>query len=242
MRNRKSDLFITFEGGEGAGKTTLIQNLHRKLSEEQYDVIVTREPGGSVLGNKIREWLLTKNQEVAIGQVSELLLFLAARAQHIEELIKPALQANKIVLCDRFNDSTIAYQGGARHLGVSFVQQLCNQLCGDPLPKLTFYLNLDPEVGLKRRLQENKQEGIGSPQEKAHLGAQEGLEQIIGSFDRIESEHLDFHKCVQETFLLLAKQNPERIIIVDAAQAIDTVFDTVYKAIKDRAFTQGNQR
>src|SRR4051794_22275889 len=104
-------MFISFEGGEGAGKTTLISSLEKELTLCGYDIVVTREPGGSKLGNHIRQWLLNRDFDTPVGNKAELLLFLAARAQHIEELIHPALVAGKIVLCDRFNDSTVAYQG-----------------------------------------------------------------------------------------------------------------------------------
>lgn len=122
--------FVTLEGGEGAGKSSLVSFLAQLLKERGYEVVVTREPGGTPLGEMIRHWLLTHQDSIQIGDQAELLLFLAARAQHIEEIIKPALEAGKIVLCDRFNDSTVAYQGVARRLDPVYVQQLCDLVCG----------------------------------------------------------------------------------------------------------------
>ena len=122
---KSHSLFITFEGGEGAGKSTLLKKLAHDLNQKGYEVVITREPGGSLLGKQIRQWLLNRNESILIHSVPELLLFLADRAQHLEEVIKPALANGKVVICDRFNDSTVAYQGAARGLGVEFVQNLC---------------------------------------------------------------------------------------------------------------------
>lgn len=213
MPNKKTPLFITFEGGEGAGKTTLIHKLDTALQSQGYSVVRTREPGGSRLGEFIRGWLLNQDSHVAIGFKAELLLFLAARAQHLEDLIQPALQQGKIVLCDRFNDSTIVYQGIARGLGQGFVENLCNLVCGTTQPNLTLFLDLDPKVGLIRtqRL------------EKEHAKA--------GEMDRIESEKEEFHHLVRRGFQSLAQQYPHRIHTLDAMQPEPQVYAEALKII-----------
>src|SRR5580658_5141815 len=149
--------FVTFEGGEGSGKTTLLAQLSDVLTQQGYQVVNTREPGGTPLGETIRHWVLHQDPIKRIGNKAELLLFLAARAQHIEEVILPALQEGKIVLCDRFNDSTVAYQGWARGLGIKYVQKLCRLICGKVIPQLTLFLNVSPEVGLARSCQLHKE-------------------------------------------------------------------------------------
>lgn len=196
--NHHKGHFITLEGGEGSGKTTLLHQLATFLVQRGYEVLTTREPGGSDLGETIRNWLLHQDASVSIGHKAELLLFLAARTQHLEEKILPALQAGQVVLCDRFNDSTIAYQGGARGLGIQYVQELCDLVCGSMTPQLTLLLNVSPEIGLAR----------SRGMQKEHAAA--------GELDRIESETLAFHHKIQDTFELLAKKEPLRIYTIDA--------------------------
>ncbi|EFB42445.1 hypothetical protein pah_c008o058 [Parachlamydia acanthamoebae str. Hall's coccus] len=202
---KKCPCFITFEGGEGAGKTTLIQQVEADLKQLGYDVVSTREPGGSSLGNTIRQWLLQQNTKTSISIKAELLLFLAARAQHIEELILPSLTKGKIVLCDRFNDSTIAYQGVARGLGLEAVQNLCKFVCGNVVPDLTIYLDIDPHVGLTRTRHAAKEDAP------------------MGSIDRIESEKLEFHEHVRQGFFKLIHQNPSRYHVIDASMSPELV-------------------
>ncbi|HRD55508.1 MAG TPA: dTMP kinase, partial [Parachlamydiaceae bacterium] len=143
-------MLITFEGGEGAGKTTLIKELAKALFAVGHHVVQTREPGGSRLGEHIRSWLLKHDFDVKVGKEAELLLFLAARAQHLEELIVPSIKAGKIVLCDRFNDSTIVYQGIARGIGFEKVEKLCQLVSAHTEPALTLLLDVDPVIGLMR--------------------------------------------------------------------------------------------
>lgn len=202
--NPESSLFITFEGGEGAGKTTLMNALERELLAQGIPVVRTREPGGTPLGEQIRSWLLTRNS-VSVCDRAELMLFLAARAQHIEEVIAPALEAGKVVLCDRFNDSTAAYQGGARKLGVAYVRQLCNELCRDVLPDLTLYLDVDPNIGLTRTRKAVKENARS------------------GDVDRIESERLQFHEDVRKVFIDIGNGEPERFHILNANKPQDEV-------------------
>lgn len=209
-------MLITFEGGEGAGKTTLINRLEKELSLQGLHLVKTREPGGSLLSEHIRSWLLNLDFNIKVGKKAELLLFLAARAQHLEELIIPALQAKKIVFCDRFNDSTVVYQGLARGLGFEKTEALCNLVCDQIVPDLTFFLDVDPEIGLERTKRTRK--------ENAH----------DGEMDRIESEGLEFHKLVQAGFRRLAKENPKRIHTLDANQPEDAVFSQALKVLRTR--------
>ena len=190
----KKSLFITFEGGEGAGKTTLIEEIAGELSKKEIPFIKTREPGGTPLGEEVRKLLLG---DYSLSHYTELCLFLASRAQHIAEVIKPALEAGKIVLCDRFNDSSIAYQGAARNLGETKVSEFCSFISEGLEPDLTFYLDLDPEVGLKR---------------------------IQRSRDRIEAESIAFHTKIREAFHRLAKHHPGRLKILDASESAPKVF------------------
>lgn len=202
----KRGYFITFEGGDGAGKTTLIDHLEKSLLAKGYPVIKTREPGGSALGEMIRGWLLNRDLSLAITAQAELLLFLAGRAQHLEEVIRPGLSSGKVILCDRFNDSTIAYQGVARGLSREYVTQICNLVCGPTIPHLTFFLDLDPIEGLNRSKRVKKE----------HAAA--------GESDRMESEALPFHQKVHQAMRRLAEENPERICTLDAAQPAERVF------------------
>lgn len=204
-------LLIVFEGNEGAGKSTVLAAIATRLANQAVEVVKTREPGGTALGEQVRELLLQSNpsatQGLSICDKAELLLFLAARAQNIEEVIKPALAKGACVLCDRFNDSTIAYQGCARGVGLEEVERLCKWVCGDLVPDLTFFLTVDPTVGLKR----------------AH--------QASGKFDRIESEAGNFHARVQEGFHKIAALHPNHFTVVDANREKDVVVDEVWKAI-----------
>jgi len=199
----KGPLFITFEGGEGAGKTTLIDQIVQELSSKGCPLVRTREPGGTLLGEGIRNLLL---QPKTLSPYAELCLFLASRAQHIADVIRPALEAGKIVLCDRFNDSSVAYQGAARGLGVDKVAEVCSFISERLEPDLTFYLDLDPEIGLSR---------------------------IQRSKDRIEAEDLSFHRKIQGAFHALAKLYPERLHILDASQSPSKVFTDAMSFVYD---------
>ncbi|MBB64548.1 MAG: dTMP kinase [Waddliaceae bacterium] len=203
-------IFISFEGGEGAGKTTLISKLAEVLRKSGREVLVTREPGGTPLGDQIRDLLLHRDENLRISDLSELLLFLSDRAQHIEETIRPALEAGQIVLCDRFSDSSIAYQGVARGLGLEKVEQLCDLVCDDTQPKLSFYLDLDPREGFAR---------------KAINGDKKDL---------LESEALAFHDQVREGFLRLSQRHLERIVVIDALQSPDAILQETCKTLEDR--------
>lgn len=209
-------LFITLEGGEGSGKSTLLNQLADMLRSRGYEVVTTREPGGTALGEAIRHWLLNHQQQTSlkIGHKAELLLFLAARAQHIEEVIEPALKAGKVVLCDRFNDSTIAYQGAARGLNMKYVKRLCNLVCGKLQPHLTLFLDVDPELGLLRTQKVSKEHAES------------------GQFDRMEAQTIEFHKRVREAFQEMLRQEPLRVYQIDANRPQAMVFDEAIQALE----------
>lgn len=207
-------MLITFEGGEGAGKTTLIRRVAEHLQKNGVDVFETREPGGTMLGAEIRNLVLKAVPGLKICPKAELMLYLTSRAETVEELIEPALAAGKTVLCDRFNDSTIVYQGGARGLGVNEVKQMCDFICGPIKPDVTFYLDVDPEVGLQRTKGVAKEES-GS-----------------GEMDRIESETIAFHQKVRAHYLRLAEQEPDRIVVLDANKTIDRVWEQALRVLE----------
>lgn len=190
-------LFISFEGGEGAGKSTLIQKIYEYLNQLNKPVLLTRAPGGTMTGDLIRH-LLLHHDEKDISSRTELFLFLADRAQHVQEVILPALANKKIVLCDRFNDSTVAYQGGARGFDPMWVRKLCHFATQDLEPDLTLYLDIDPEVALKR-VQRTK--------------------------DRIEKENISFHQKIRQAYLAIAEKDPKRFHVLDGSQPPDAVFE-----------------
>lgn len=216
MSKKRKPLFITFEGGEGAGKTTLINSLEAELTSKGYQVVKTREPGGTPLGDAVRQLLLKRDANLNISTMSELLLFLTSRAQQLEDIIRPSLAAGKIVLCDRFNDSTVAYQGIARDIGRDEVQKICAIVCQGTVPDLTFYLDIDPTVGLKRTRRTAKDEAA------------------LGEMDRIENEKLKFHKTVRNAYKLIAKDEPDRIHTLDGSLDKESLFAESLKLINSR--------
>lgn len=197
-------LFITFEGGEGAGKTTLIEKIAHHFTREGCSLLRTREPGGTQLGEEIRAILLNPRTET-LSPYAELCLFLSSRAQHVFELIRPALNAGKLVLCDRFNDSSVTYQGAARGLGMEKVAQLCTLAIGLE-PDLTIYLDIDPKIGLDRVKKSRKQ-------------------------DRIEAETISFHQTIREAYLKLCGQHNGRFYSIDASQSPDSVYNQAIERI-----------
>lgn len=200
--------FITFEGGEGAGKSIQVEILTSHLHEEGYQLVVTREPGGTQIGEQIR--VITHDPEnVDLDPVAEAYLMSAARAQHVTEIIKPALDAGKIVVCDRFVDSSIAYQGYGRKLGPDVIAKL-NELAVDgAIPDLTLFLNISAEVGMKRR---------GKTQKR----------------DRLDLQQADFYKRVHAGYLQLAKQHPDRFVVIDASRTIEKVAIEIWDVVKER--------
>ena len=193
--------FITFEGGEGCGKSTQIKLLAAALEEHGYDVLQVREPGGTVVGERIRDILLAK-ESTALDSMAELMLYEAARAQICYEVIRPALDAGKIVLCDRFYDSTIAYQGHGRGLDVALIRKL-NEAAVDGLaPDMTLMLFIDPVEGLRRAM---------------------GVTGGDGEGDRIEAAGLAFHQRVHDGFARIAMEEPDRVFVVGAQGSIEEV-------------------
>lgn len=205
-------LFITVEGPDGAGKSTLIQRLEEKLLEElTVPLVRTREPGGSEIAEKIREVILDP-QNTAMDDRTEALLYAASRRQHIMEKIKPSLVEGKVVLCDRFVDSSIAYQGAGRGIGVEEVATLNRFATENLTPDITLYLDVDAQVGLNRIASKD------SNREK----------------DRLELEAISFHNRVREAYKVLLEKNPERIQFIDASQNADQVFIDAWKALQDK--------
>ena len=199
--------FITFEGIDGCGKTTQLQLLRTHLESAGHTVVTTREPGGTALAEAIRNYLLHSQQ--ALAARTELLLFGAARAQHVAELIRPALQRGEIVLCDRFADSSMAYQGGGLGLDTQFVA-LMNDFATDGVqPNVTFLLDLDPAVGRQRRSGETE--------------------------DRIEGRGSEFQERVRAAFLDIAQAEPERVVVIDAAHNAEVVHQSILDEIDKRS-------
>ena len=204
-------LFITFEGGEGCGKSTQIERLGHRLQERGFTVCQTREPGGTPLGEAIRDLLQYNEAGQGILPESELLLFAAARAQICRELILPALERSEIVLCDRFLDSTSVYQGVARAIDPIEVAAINQFACGGLTPNLTLLIDLDPELGLRRA-----REGRDAP------------------LDRMELEALDFHKAVRRGYLELAAIDEERIRVLDGSQTIQHIEEKIWNAVEPK--------
>jgi len=200
-------LFVTFEGGEGSGKTTQLRLLANRLRALPEEVIETRDPGGTPIGKEIRTLLLSRDS-TPMEEATELFLYEASRAQLVREVISPALARVAVVLCDRFTDSTVAYQGFGRGLDLTLIQRL-NQLATDGLtPNLTILLDLDPGVGLARCMRSSSGEAA--------------------SRDRIEAEPVHFHRRVREGYLELARQEPERIRPIDAALSVAEIETAVW--------------
>lgn len=198
---------ITFEGGEGAGKTTLIDALYQYLKNSREDVIKTRAPGGTEIGQLIRKILLNQHEE-KMSFICELFLFLADRSQHVAELIIPSLKQGKIILCDRFNDSTIAYQAAGRNQEEEWVAKLCAFASLNVQVNLTFYLDLDPELALNRvdRMKDR---------------------------DRIEAENSRFHKTIRQTFHTIIEKDPKRFVILDASLPPSEVYEIAKRHLDD---------
>ncbi|MGY4691907.1 dTMP kinase [Salibacterium sp. K-3] len=202
-------LFITFEGCEGAGKTTVLNQVHRQLEQEGYSVLKTREPGGIDIAEKIRTLILDP-AHTAMERRTEALLYAAARRQHLAEKVIPALEEGCIVLCDRFIDSSLAYQGAARGIGVEEVLAINEFAVGDYMPDATIYLDIDPEEGLTRIAENKKRE-----------------------YNRLDQEHLDFHQQVYQAYETLAARFPERIHKIDASLSMENVRQQAVNQVMD---------
>lgn len=196
-------MFITLEGGEGVGKTTQQALLAERLQREGYACVSTREPGGTALGEALRELLLHGDP---LTPLAELLLYAADRAEHVNKVIAPALAVGQVVICDRFTDSTLAYQGYGRGLNLEQIRQLNHLATGGLQPQLTLWLDLAPEVGLAR----------------SRLG------------DKLEQEHLEFHRRVYRGFQALAAAEPQRIVRIDAGGSPLEVAARIWSVVQPR--------
>ena len=204
-------LFITFEGVEGSGKTTQIQRLKKYLTQKGIPYKVTREPGGCPIGEKVRKILLNPDHREMVP-MSELLLYEAARAQHVKEVIEPFLKKGGVVLCDRFSDATIAYQGYGRKIDVKWIERLNHLSSLGIKPDVTFLLDCPSDVGLKRALKRNRT----LKQEKE---------------ERFEKEKIQFHQRVRKGYLAIAKKEPRRVKVIDTRQGEDKVFEKIRKNV-----------
>ena len=203
-------LFVTFEGGEACGKSTQVSRLARRLEAKGCPIVLTREPGSTRAGEMIRHLLLHTESGVNLTNKTELLLFAASRAQMVEEIVLPALKVNKIVLADRFTDSTTVYQGVARGLGLEFLRHLEDFVCLGLKPNVTFLLDLDLETMRSRQLRRVRP---------------------VEAKDRMEELPLEFHQKVREGYLALAREFPERIKLINAARPEAEVEAVIWKEI-----------
>jgi len=193
----RKGLFITFEGGDGSGKTTASKYICQKLQEAGYEVVYTREPGGSNIAEQIRSVILDVNNTLMDNR-TEALLYAASRRQHLVEVILPALAAHKIVICDRFVDSSLAYQGFARGIGIDAVMEINRFAIENCMPDLTLFFDIDPAIGLQR------------------IHSRDYL-------DRLENESLNFHYQVHEGYKLVCERCPNRIKVIDGTMSIPEV-------------------
>ena len=211
MMNPDRGKFITVEGTEGVGKSTNIAFIKQWLTQAGCDILVTREPGGTPLAEEIRDLLLTNRRE-KVDATAELLLMFAARAQHLNTLIEPALASGQWVLCDRFTDATFAYQGGGRDLDLQTIANLEALVQGDRQPDMTFYLDIDVAEGLERARQR-------------------------GELDRFEQEDITFFEKVRDSYLNRIQQYPDRFIVIDASRSLADVQAAIGQAL-DQALRQ----
>ncbi|MDX1975145.1 MAG: dTMP kinase [Rickettsiales bacterium] len=207
--------FITFEGGEGSGKSTQLKLLHEALQRQGLSPVITREPGGSPGAEVIRK-LLVSGEVDSWDADTETLLFFAARLDHVQRLIKPALQAGKTVLCDRFTDSTQVYQGVGKGLSEAFVHMIHHLTLGNFAPDLTFILDIDPTVGLKRAVSRS------------------------GDETRFESMSLDFHRKIRAGFLAIAQREPARCQVIDASQSVEAIHQEILTRVMQKIGSSAN--
>ena len=197
-------LFISVEGSDGSGKSTQLENIKKYYENKGVTILATREPGGTKISEMLRTILLDK-ANTEMSPVTEMMIYAASRAQLVEEVIKPALERGEVVICDRFIDSSIAYQGYGRGLG-DMVESVNLYAIGGVMPDLTIFLDLDPELGRQR------------------VQSRYGQEQM----DRLEQEKMDFHYRVYEGYKALAKAYPDRIVSIDASRSIEEMRDDIY--------------
>ena len=200
-------LFITFEGGEGSGKSSVMKLLAERLEKEGYSVVTTREPGGTPIAEEIRNVILDK-KNTDMDRLTEALLYAASRRQHLVQKVWPALKEGKIVLCDRYLDSSLAYQGGARGIGIDKVLDINMFATDGTFPDITLLFDIKPEIGLAR------------------IAANAGRE-----VNRLDLEKMSFHEEVRKTFLELAERYPERYVVIDASKSPEEVLQDAMDAI-----------
>jgi len=201
-------VFITFEGIEGCGKTTQAKLLYEWLLDRGKEAVLTREPGGTPAAEELREFILRDREEL-FPPFSELCLYMAARGFHVENLIKPSLKEGAFVICDRFSDSTLAYQGYGRGLDIELIEKMDRKATGGLKPDLTFLIDIPVEVAFERIKNRRK--------------------------DRLEKEGSEFHRRVREGFLKIAQRNRERVVVIDGTKSIEEIFKEVIKELSGRA-------
>lgn len=206
-------LFITFEGIEGCGKSTQIKLLNDALKLRGHETLLTREPGGTSISEEIRKILLNEENK-KMTSTCELFLYSASRSQHLSEIIEPAIKAKKIVLCDRFADATMAYQGYARGFPLEQIKKINKVTVGSRKPDVTFLLDCDPKIGLKRASERTL-----------------SLTDNSTNQDRFENEPFEFHQKVREGYLKIAKEEPDRVVVVDAAKDVETMHQEILKHV-----------
>ena len=207
-------MFITFEGPDGSGKTTQVRLLTGWLREQGFEVVVTREPGGTDIGDQIRD-VLHDPDNTAMDARTEILLYSASRAQHVAQLVRPALAAGKIIISDRYADSTLAYQGYGRELHLETLMTITLFATDGLLPDLTLYLDITPEEGLQRR----------------QLGGDE--------WNRLDAEALEFHQQVRAGYVELIEQEPDRWVVVNAARSAEEVQTEIRAVVRERLSRAG---
>lgn len=201
--------FITFEGGEGSGKTTIIKKLMEKLNEKGIKAVVSREPGGSQISEQIRNVILNIENK-NMDYMTEALLYAASRCQHLKEIVWPNIEKGNLVVCDRYLDSSLVYQGHARGLGIENVYDINMYATGGFLPELTIFLDVAPEVGLERIAKNHR------------------------DVNRLDLEKVSFHKLVHEGYLKISEMYSDRIVKIDANKDIDAVYQAVKEAVFSR--------
>jgi dTMP kinase len=201
-------LFITMEGPDGSGKSTQLQRLAERLAQAGIQYITTREPGGTPISDKIRALLLDPSHEAMVAK-TEALLYAASRAQHVAEVIRPALQAGKVVLCDRYLDASLAYQATGLGLPEEYVRRLSMEATDGLLPQRTYLIDVPAEVGIER------------------VAVKRGA-----GLDRIEQRDLEYHRRVRSQFLALAKAEPERFVVIDGLKSVDEVAEAIWADVR----------
>ena len=205
-------LFITLEGGDGAGKSTQIRNIERFFQRKGLVVVHTREPGGTPISEKLRNILLD-NENSEMDPVTEMMIYAASRAQNVREKILPAIERGDIVICDRFVDSSVAYQAYGRQLG-DMVEEVNRHATGGLVPDITFWMDIDPEAGKARAAK-------------------------AGDLDRLELEKMDFHYRVYEGYRRIAEKDPDRVKRIDAADTVDNIRNHIYECLEELCRSKG---